>query len=125
MDFAAFKAQLEATRSFEAEVAGARFRLRLPSQHAWRRELEQHRDEHGRLLEARAFRAVLDAALVGWAGVTAALIDPAAASDAVPFSADARTLLLDCRQDIADALIVALGNRLADARQAREAAAKN
>lgn len=125
MDAAAFKAQLDAARGFTAEAGGASFRLRLPTEHAWRLALEQHRDDRGRLLEARAFRAVLDAALVGWEGVTGRTVSPAAPADPLPFSPDARALLLDHRQDIADELAVALGLELSRRRAAREDAEKN
>lgn len=125
MDIGAFKAQLDAARGFEHTAAGASFRLQLPSDHAWRLALESHRDAHGRLLEARALRAVLDAALVGWGGVTAATILPGAGADPIAFSAEARALLLDHRQDIADELAIALGLRIAERRAAREAVTKN
>lgn len=123
MDIAAFKARLDAARAFEHVAGGITFRLRLPTEHAWRLALESQRDAHGRLLEARALRAVLDESVVGWDGATAALFGEGA--DALPFSPEARALLLDHRQDLADELAVALGVRLAERRAAREAAAKN
>lgn len=125
MDVSAFKAQLDAARSFTAEAGGAVFRLRLPTEHAWRLALERNRDPQGRVLEAQAFRALLDAALVGWESVTFATVSPASPAEPLPFSADARGLLLDHRQDIADELAVALGLEIVRRREAREAVAKN
>lgn len=123
MGVAEFKARLDAARAFEHVAGGVAFRLRLPTEHAWRLALESHRDPHGRLLEAKALRAVLDEAVVGWDGVTEALFGGGSA--AIAFSPEARTLLLDERQDLADELAVALGVRLAERRAAREATAKN
>lgn len=123
MDVAAFKARLDAARAFDHVAGEITFRLRLPTEHAWRLALESHRDPHGRLLEAKALRGVLDEAVVGWEGVTGAVFGEGDA--AIAFSAEARALLLDHRQDLADELAVALGLRLAERRAAREAAAKN
>lgn len=123
MGVADFRARLEAARAFEHVVGGVAFRLRLPTEHAWRLALESHRDAHGRLLEAKALRAVLDEAVVGWQGATEALLGEG--ETALEFSAEARTLLLDHRQDLADELAVALGVRLAERRAAREATRKN
>lgn len=125
MDLADFRARLEAARAFEAEVEGAKFRLRLPTEHAFRTTLEAHRDSAGRLLEAEAFRAVLDTALVGWDGVKTTHIDAEAAEAPLPFSADTRALLLDHRQDIADQLSTACWVRRVDRRAKREEALKN
>jgi hypothetical protein len=125
MDAVAFKVALEAARSFEAEAGGAKFRLRMPTEHAWRLAFEGHRDTNGNLLQAKAMREVLDTAITGWDGVTQGHLLPEGGDAALPFSPDARTLLLDGRQDIADALAEELANRLTARRKDREAAAKN
>lgn len=125
MDFNALKAQFEASRRLEVPFGAAKYHLVLPSQHAWRVTLEAHRDPHGRLLETRAFRALLNEAVTGWEGVQQRDIMPEAGEGALPYSAEAAQLLLDCRQDIADALTVALAARLVEQRRAREDGLKN
>lgn len=118
-------ARLEAARSVQIEAAGASFSVRLPTDHAWRALVQRHADAHGRLLEAEAFRALLDEALVGWSGVTERLVDPAAGETPLAFDAQARRALLDHRQDVADEIAVAVALKLRERREAREAAAKN
>lgn len=125
MDLAQIRAALDAARRCTAEAAGASFDLQLPTDHAWRVTLERHRGPDGQLLEAQAFRALLEKSVTGWRGVTAALFVPDGGADAVPFDADALALLLEHRQDIADALTLALGARVAERRRAREQLAKN
>lgn len=125
MDVAAFKARLEQARAFEHVVGGVTFRLRLPTEHAWRLALEANRDAHGKLLDARAMRVVLDQAVVGWERASQSLLDPEAGEAPLPFSPEARALLLEERQDLADQLAVALGIKIAERRAAREAARKN
>lgn len=126
MDVSAFKAQLEAARRIETdEIAGARFTLQLPTEHAFRRLVEANRDAHGQLLEAQAFRALLDTSLVAWAGVTWRHLDPDGDAQPMPFDAETRQLLLEHRQDIADRLMLAIGARMAERRAKREAGGKN
>jgi hypothetical protein len=125
MELNHLRAALEAAREFSAEAAGCRFNLRLPTDHAWRVTLEQHRDAAGQLLEARAFRALLEQAIRGWEGVTATLFVPDGGAEPVAYSPEALALLLEHRQDIADVLTLAMGARVAERRKAREALAKN
>lgn len=128
MDLSNLVARLEAARQAEVEADGASFRLRLPNDHTWRVTLERHRDVTGQLQEAAAFRDILNQALIGWQGVTTGhlgVAEAGAAPEVLPFSAEARNLLLDHRQDIADALTIGLATKIADLRAAREAAAKN
>lgn len=125
MELGNFKSQLEAARQIEAVLGGGTYRLRMPTDHAWRVALEAHRDADGRVIESRAFRAILNTALVGWEGVTTADLLPEAEPAPLPYSDEARALLLDNRQDIADALTVHIGMKLRERREAREAARKN
>lgn len=125
MDLAQLRAALDAARRFTAEAAGATFELQLPTDHAWRVTLERHRGDDGRLLEAQAFRALLEQSVTGWSGVSAALFTPDGGDAPVPHSAEALALLLEHRQDIADALTLAMGAQVAARRKAREQLAKN
>lgn len=119
------RGQLEASRQFVAEAAGATFTLRLPTDHVWRVTLESHRDAHGHLMEAQAFRGILIVSVVGWSGVTADMILPLAEKSPIPHSAEALRLLFDNRQDIADELMVQVAAKLRERRVALEAARKN
>jgi len=125
MDIASFKAKLDGARAFECAAGGFTFRLRMPTPHAWRLAIERHVREGGMLEHARAMRSVLDVALVGWEGVTWSAVMPDAPADPLPFSAEARALLLDERQDLADALATAIGIELHRRREALEAVRKN
>lgn len=125
MDFAAFKAALEAARAFEVQMAGATFKLRQPTDHAWRLAHERHVDARGALLLASAMRELLNSAVVGWDGVTGRHFMADGTADALPFTPEARALLLDNRQDIADELSIALTRRVIERQNEREAAAKN
>jgi hypothetical protein len=119
------RAALEAARRCTAQAAGATFYLQLPTDHAWRVTLERHRDADGRLLEARAFRALVESSVTGWEEVTAALFMPEGDAEPLAFSAEALALLLEHRQDITDALTLTLGAAVAERRKAREQLAKN
>ncbi len=125
MDFNALKAQLDAARRFETAIGPATYRLKLPTEHAWACMLEHHRDAAGRLLENRAFREVLNTALEGWDGVRTIDVHPDAADEPLPFSAEAREALLDVNVDVADQLTIAMGLKLRERREKREAARKN
>ncbi len=120
------RAAIDAARQGVVDVNGARFTLRLPSSHAWRCAAEQHVDAHGRVLEAAAFRGLLDAALVAWDGPKLSWLLPGTADDKpLDFSADARALLLDTRQDIADMLTLKLSEFHRDYMARFEANEKN
>jgi len=125
MDLDSLAARLAAARQMEAKVDGATFKLEVPSEHAWRVTYEEHRNTAGDLLYARASRAILDKALIGWDGVTAKHLLPDAPEEAIAFSPAARSMLLDARTDIADELKIALIDKANSAREAREAARKN
>jgi hypothetical protein len=125
MEFASLKVQLEAARRIEATIDGALFDLRLPSDHAWRVAVESNRDAAGRVLETRAMRALLDAALVGWQKVTAKHFAADQPEEAVAFSPAARSELLDVRQDIADELVYALAEKRRERRAKMEEGRKN
>lgn len=125
MDFAELKLQLETARLVEVGAAGAVFKLRLPTDHVWRKALEANRDSMGRLLEVRAMRALLDEALIDWSDVTARHFAPDAPAEPIKFSPAARAELLDVRQDIADVLAMDIANKRRERREKLEAARKN
>jgi hypothetical protein len=118
--------RLQASRERMLEAAGATFRVALPTDHAWRTTIEAHRNAEGLLQEAKAFRAILDAAIIGWEGVTAALLlGEEGGDEPLPFSPDARAALLDHRQDIADQIVILIADAMRTRRKQRETQAKN
>jgi hypothetical protein len=126
MDIAAFSKQLDESRRFECvSSTGATFKLQMPTKFAWRLAVERNRDNKGRAIEAMVHRELLEIALVDWTGVKRSLIDDGGGDEVVPFSAAARTLLLEHNTDVMDELAIALGGRLIEQRKSREAAAKN
>lgn len=126
MDIAAFSRQLDESRRFEhPSSTGATFKLQLPTKFAWRVAVDRHRNGEGRAIDALVHRELLEIALVGWNGVKRHMIDEAGGDELVPFSAAARALLLDHNTEVMDELAIALGGRLIEQRQQREAAAKN
>ena len=125
MDFAAFKVALEASRSFEASVNGAKFQMRMPTEHAWRMAHETHRGVNGDLLLSAAMREILNAAVVGWEGVTGKDFLADGTQEPLPFTPAARSILLDNRQDIADLLSIEVTRRVLARQKERDEAAKN
>jgi len=125
MDFATLKAAIEAARSVEVEAFGARFKVLLPSNYTCRVAIETHLDAQGRVVGARSSRAILDAAVTGWDGVTASHFMPEAGDDPVAFTKAALTELLDLRLDISDRLTAGIADKLDERRQRMEAARKN
>lgn len=116
---------LDASRRFEADSAGARFTLQLPSEHAWRVAMQSHRDAQGRTISAKAMRQIAEEATLGWSGVTLGHLVPDGGAEQVPFSREALALLLEHRQDICDELAVELGRRTSERRERLEGARKN
>lgn len=125
MDFQALKAQLEASRRLEVEVAGATFTLVIPPEHTWRRLFESNTDAMGRVLLAAAMRAVLAEAIVGWKDLTARHFLPDAPEEPVAYSPAAKAELLDVCQDISDVLAEEAAKRRRAQRDKREAIRKN
>lgn len=125
MQISEFTARLEAARQAGITIGAATYNLRLPTDYEWRTAIEANRDSEGRLLPTQAFRSILNAALIGWEGVSSADLMPDATPEPLPFSAAAKTALLDLRLDIVDELTVVLGLKLKERREAREAARKN
>jgi hypothetical protein len=125
MDLATFKAQVEKSREFTAEIAGVKFLLRLPSEHAWRLVTEEHREEGGRVRTALVQRKLLETTVIGWDGLKADHLLKGSGEDALPFSRDSLVLFLDQRQDMADDLATLIARRLGERRAQQEDARKN
>lgn len=127
MDALELRNQLEASRRFELEIRGIRFKLKLPSELARRNAIQNNRDRHGRMMEAQATRAILDAAVIGWEGLKAKHIMPSSSKpeDEVKFSADALAMLLEDATEISDELIFGVMDRVLKRDAEREAAEKN
>lgn len=125
MDFADFKAKIAKSRELEVEVDGAKFRLLVPSEHAWRIAVEENRGPGGKVLQQRVSRHLLEASVVGWGGLLARHLLSGGGEEPVPFTHEARSILLDERQDIADELTLKLMQRLNERRAELETARKN
>lgn len=117
--------QLEAARQMEVAAGGVTFKVRLPSDHALKVAYQGSRDARGVPVEATAMRQVLDGAVVGWEGLKASHLLESAGDEPVPFSAQARFLLLETREDLADELTIAISVRMRARRDELEAARKN
>jgi hypothetical protein len=125
VDVQAFAASVDAAHRFEVPIGSQKYQLRLPPAHTWRVTYEKNRDAYGNLLDGPTFRALLNVALVAWEGLRTVDILPEYADEPLPFSADARTMLLDHRQDIADELAIALVRKRNERTERMEEARKN
>src|SRR5262245_28820736 len=125
MDLAELKAKIAAARYKEVDINGSTYCLSIPHDHAWRCEIERHVDKDLRVLQAAAFRAVLRMALTDWRNVKTTDIQPDLPEEPLPFSTDARELLLDHRQDITDELTRVIGQYIIDQRERHQAEIKN
>lgn len=125
MDLNELKSKLDRSREIETTVLGVKFRLRLPSEHAWRLATEQNTGKAGMVLQVGVSRELLELSLCGWEGLKVEHLLKGGGEDSVPFTPEARTVLLDECQDIADDLVVFLVKRLNARRKELGAARKN
>ena len=125
MDVKELKERIEAARRVEATVNGATFTMVMPTDHQWRVCVQESRGEDGRVIDALAYRRLLERALTGWSGVKCSDMMPGESEEALPFSPAARELLLDHRLDIVDELTIAFGAWLRDHRAKQEESEKN
>lgn len=129
MDAASLKRAALAARTFIVEHGGRAFELRLPSRHevqvAWLRAGVKSKDDTAGLLVAG--RDLVERAVVGWSRVTVGdiLPDVEDTSPPVEFDRDLVPVLLDGHEDIAQALLSALNDRLVARRAKGEAIEKN
>jgi len=122
MDIQALRERAKSARTLTIEHDGAHYTLVIPSDFEWRTIIKRHRED-----DSKCTRALVDAALVGWSGVRVADAVPESdkATESLPFSGEARALLLDYRVDILSTLETALILEFHSRREAREAAQKN
>jgi hypothetical protein len=125
MDLSDIKRAAEAEREFSHTVDGITFSLRLPTAHEVRCVASDSGATRGGVV--RAQRATTELAIIGWTGAKVAHILPnhKHGEDELAFEDGATAVLLDARQDIADALWEPLLERLDAQRRTTEATAKN
>jgi hypothetical protein len=94
MDAAALMARLEAARTYEETVEGARFTVRRPTVDAYRQWCVEHRvaGEEARVDVTAMSRARMPACIVGWQGVTLRHFG-GGSDEAVAYSPEAAALL--------------------------------
>lgn len=124
-DITSLRMALEASRRFDVTVGAAVFHLTLPSEYDIRRAAEDNRDPNGLIKEAQMFRSLMQTAVTGWDGVRTTDIAPGVEPEPIAFSDVARTLLLDQNMEIADALGAAMGAKMRERREQRQADEKN
>lgn len=129
MDLDALLKADAAAREFEHKIERRTFRLRTPTEFEFR-DLYSRASAGGHINLPRAIRWTVEAACIGWSGVTVGdllprLPDDEAKKDAVPFSAQALELLVENRLDWADELVAELQRRRAARTKETRAAAKN
>jgi len=114
---------IEAARIYDFDHDGVTFKIRRPSEGEIRLAYDLSKTETG-VVEARAWRAILEKNVKGWSGLTADRILEGSTSDPVEFSAKSLTMLLDERVDFADALrdsiLEAIGRRRIKLEEARK-----
>lgn len=107
MDIADIRRQAQAGLQFNVTVGTMQFTLRLPTQHqvdiaVARNRLHEGADDPALLVRVR--RALVEGAVVAWTGVTAGDLAAGLGAEPVDLSAEAVGLLMDAREDVADAL---------------------
>ena len=132
MDLADLKRQATAAREFSVSVGtpARHITLRTPTEHeltlaARRAGMHNATDDVAATLVLE--RALVCASVVAWSGVTVGDVLPASdqAEQPLAFEAGAVPLLLDAQNDWAQALWVALIERLAERRVKKDTAEKN
>lgn len=129
IDLADIRRDQVAAREFAHTVGAVAYTLRTPTAF----EVDCAAGDAGGLSRAggmvRAQRAIIEQSIVGWQGLTVAMLLPAghkrASDEAVPWSADAVPLLLDAQPDLVDELWPLVSARLVKRGQDIEAARKN
>lgn len=125
MSLDALLAKSAAARAFDVQYEGRTYKCRLPT------PFEQRRTTHQFVKDDRSIdflgfeRALVDAAVLGWEGVTERDFLPESETDAaVEFSAAALKALLDLRLDVLDALLDDFRAKLAERSKRLEAEKK-
>lgn len=130
MDWADVARRANAARELSHAIDGRSFRLRLPTQEQVRILVLQHGTpgtaSDAELAEWLRFgRELLEAALVGWDGVTLADILEGADADPVEWDAAGVPLLLDAQPDWSTELQRVVNEAMVARRERIEAARKN
>lgn len=126
MDLEALKARLAAGRQVKETVDAIEFSIVLPTPHAMRAKFDENVSPGYRVRQAKVSREILDDAIVGWQGMTERHFLPdGSTAIAVPFSAEARAMFLDEREDLADVLAIRVYARMAERKEQLQAAEKN
>lgn len=126
MDFASFKAQLEASRKVEHTIAGITFQCVLPPPSEISLAVEANRSSFNRVLYTKVYGDLVAKAVIGWTGLTPAHFVPDAPKDQnIDFSAEARSELIVARQDITEELGEWLVERVGERNEQLEGAVKN
>jgi hypothetical protein len=128
IDLADLRRKQQAAREFTVTVGSASYVLRLPTAH----EKEVHAlrargtgSAADPALPALLVRQLLEAAIVGWSGVTAEKLAPGGGTEPVDLVPGAAALLLDNDPDTAVALTQALVLRENERNHRVDAAEKN
>lgn len=127
MDLADLRRAANAAREFTHELGGVTYTLRVPT----RFEVDCAAGRSGGVRSTESIvrlqREVVQLAIVGWAGMTAAAIlgEHKHSAEEVPYDRDAVPLLLDEQPHVVDELWPLLRQRLEARNDAREVAQKN
>lgn len=122
-----------AAREFTVPVGAASFTLRLPTEHEKRVaslrargvvKVGERPNEDPAFNEV-VLRALLEAAVVQWSGITADMLAPGGGTEAVDVVPGAAALLLDNQPETAQALTLAFIYRMADREQHAQELEKN
>lgn len=127
MDLADLKRKADAAREYQVQVGALAFTCRLPTTHEVEMETARawavERDNLAVLLRVR--RALVERAVVSWAGVTEAMLGPGATDTPAEVSPAAVGLLMDADDAVAEALEGEFVKRSTARNEQKAAAAKN
>lgn len=124
-DIADLRRKAQAAREFSLVVGAATYTLRLPTRHEIEVEVLRSRGDGDPALPAVLTRRLLEAAVVGWSGVTQEQLAPGAGPAPAELVPGAAALLLDNDGETAAALLEAFVAKAAERNARLEAAEKN
>jgi hypothetical protein len=127
-DIADLQRKAQAAREFQVVVGACTFTLRLPTEHEKRIAVLRARgglDAEDPAGTEVLIRALVEAALVRWDGVTCDMLAPGAGSEPAELLPGAAALLLDNQPEAARALALEFIERSAQRQQHAQAAEKN
>jgi hypothetical protein len=127
-DIADLQRKAQAAREFTVKVGAAAYTLRLPTEHEKRLAVLRARgalDGEDPASTEVIIRALVEAALVRWDGVTCAMLAPGAGPEPAELLPGAAALLLDNQPETAHALALEFIERSAQRQQHAQAAEKN